>query len=153
MGRRLAASRTSKKSGWMVGSPPEIWTTSGSASLRDDAVEHAFDLVEGLEFGAVGAGLRVADGAGEIAGVVDFEEREAGVLLVVGAEAAVVGAAVFDGGVVAVGHLGGLDEDFAAAAVVVDVVGDEDALEAVLRAALEHETLSSSKTILASMRR
>ena len=70
--------------------------------------------------------------------VVDLEEGEAGVLLVVGAEAAVVGAAVFDGGVVAVGHLGWLDEDFAAAAVVVDVVGDEDALEAVLGAALEH---------------
>ena len=69
----------------------------------------------------------------------DFEEREAGVLLVVGAEAAVVGAAVFDGRVVVVGHLRRLDEDFAAAAVVVDVVGHEDALEAVLGAALEHE--------------
>jgi hypothetical protein len=54
------------------------------------------------------------------------------VLLVVGAETAVVGAAVFDGTVVAVRHLGGLDEDLAAAAATVDVVGDEDALEAVL---------------------
>ena len=110
----------------------------GLGFVGDDAVEHAFDLVEGFVLGAVGAGLRVADGAGEVAGVADLEEGEAGVLLVVGAEAAVVGAAVFDGGVVAVGHLGRLDEDFAAAAVVVDVVGDQDALEAVLRAALEH---------------
>ena len=112
---------------------------SGCGFVGDDAVEHALDLVERFELGAVGAGLRVADGAGEIAGVADFDEREAGVLLVVGAEAAVVGAAEFDGGVVAVGHLGGLDEDFAAAPVVVDIVGDQDALEAVRGAAFEHE--------------
>src|SRR5271155_5285371 len=55
----------------------------------------------------------------------------------VGAEAAVVGASPFDGGVVDLGHFGGLDEDFAAAAVVVDVIGDEDALGAVLGAAFE----------------
>src|SRR6202035_1769143 len=104
----------------------------GLGFVGDDAVEHALYVVEGFVFGAVGAGLRVADGAGEVAGIVDLEEREAGVLLVVGTEAAVVGAAVFDGCVVAVGHLWGLDEDFATAAVVVDVVGDEDALETVL---------------------
>jgi hypothetical protein len=40
----------------------------------------------------VGAGVGVADGAGEVAGVADLEEGEAGVLFVVGAEAAVVGA-------------------------------------------------------------
>ena len=33
----------------------------------------------------------------------------------------------------------GLDEDFAAAPVVVHVVGDQDPLEAVLRAPFEHE--------------
>ena len=53
-----------------------------------------------------GPDSRVADGAGEVAVVGDFEEREAGVLLVIGAEAAVVGAAVFDRRVEAVGHLG-----------------------------------------------
>jgi hypothetical protein len=58
-------------------------------------------------------------------------------LFVVGAEAAVVGASPFDGSVVDLGHLGRLDEDFAAAAVVVDVIGDEDALGAVLGAAFE----------------
>ena len=56
----------------------------------------------------------------------------------VGAEAAVVGAAVFDGGVEAVGHLGWLDEDLAAAAVVVDVTGDQNAFETMLGATLEH---------------
>ena len=82
---------------------------------------------------AVGAAVGVADGAAQVAVVGDFDEGEAGVLFVVGAEAAVVGAAPFDGSVVALRHFGRLDEDFAAAAVVVDVVGDEDAFGAVLR--------------------
>ena|ERR1700677_2060216 len=55
----------------------------------------------------------------------------------IGAEAAVVGASPVDGGVVDLWHLGGLDEDFAAAAVIIDVIGDEDALRAVLGAAFK----------------
>jgi hypothetical protein len=113
----------------------------GLSFVSDDAVEHALDLVKRLELGAMGSRLRVADGAGEIASIADFEQRETGVLLVVGAESAVVGAAEVDGGVVAVGHLGGLDEDFAAATVVVHVVGDQHALEPVGGAAFEHEDL------------
>jgi hypothetical protein len=58
-------------------------------------------------------------------------------LFVVGAEAAVVGASPFDGSVVDLWHLRRLDEDFAAAAVIVDVIGNEDALGAVLGAAFE----------------
>jgi hypothetical protein len=110
----------------------------GFCFVGDDAVEHAFYLVEGFVFGAVSAGLGVTDWTGEIAGVADFEEREAGVLLMIGTKAAVIGATPFDGGVVTVGHFRGFDEDFAAAAVVVDVIGDEDALEAVLGATFEH---------------
>jgi hypothetical protein len=106
--------------------------------VADDAIEHSGDLREGSVFSAVLTAARIADGAGEVAGVADFDESEAAVLLVVGTEAAVVGAAVFDGGVVDHGLLGSLDEDFAGAAVVVDVVGYEDAGVAVLRAALEH---------------
>ena len=109
--------------------------------IRDDAVEHALDLVESLELATVGSGLRVADGTGKIAGVADFQERQAGVLLVVGAEAAVVGATEVDGGVVAVGHLGGLDEDFATAPIVVHVVRDQDPLEAMAGATFEHEDI------------
>ena len=74
----------------------------------------------------------VADGAAQVAVVVDLDERQAGVLLVVGAQAAVVGAAPLHGVLKCVGHLRRLDEDFAAAAIVVDVVGDEDALRAML---------------------
>jgi len=109
--------------------------------VSDDAVEHAFDLVERFELRAMGSGLRVADGAGEIAGVADFEQRQAGVLFVVGAESAVVGTAELDGGVVAIGHFRGFDEDFATAAVVVDVIGHQDTLEAVGGATFEHEDL------------
>lgn len=57
----------------------------------------------------------------------------------VGAEAAIVGAAELDGGVEVLRHLGWFEEDFAAAAVVGHIVGHEDAGEAVLRTALEHE--------------
>jgi hypothetical protein len=95
-------------------------------------------LRERAIFGAVLTTARVADGTGEVAGVADFDEGETTVLLVVGAEAAVIRAAIFYGGVVDHGLLGGLDEDFAGAAVVVDVVGYEDAGVAVLRAAFEH---------------
>ncbi len=92
---------------------------------------------ESAELLALGAAGGVADGAAQVAVVADLDEGEAGVLLVVGAEAAVVGASPLDGSVVDLGHLGWLDEDFAAAAVVIDVVGDEDSLRAVLRAAFE----------------
>jgi hypothetical protein len=109
----------------------------GLELVGNDAVEHGLNLREGAVGGAMGATGGVADGAGEVAVVGDFEEGEAGVLLMVGAEAAVVGAAVADRGVVAGGHFGRLEEDFATTAVVGDVVGDEDALKAVGGAALE----------------
>jgi hypothetical protein len=95
-------------------------------------------LRERAVFGAVLTAARVTDGTGEIACVANFDEGETTMLLVVWTETAVVGAAVFDGGVVYHGLLGGLDEDFAGAAIVVDVVGNEDAGVAMLRTALEH---------------
>ena len=33
-------------SGWMVGSPPLNWTTSGVALELDEAVQHALDLLQ-----------------------------------------------------------------------------------------------------------
>src|SRR5437660_10557054 len=63
-------------------------------------------------------------------------------LLVVGAQTAVVGASPFHGRVVNERHFRGLDENLPAAAVVVDVVGDEDALSAVLRTALQEVDIS-----------
>jgi hypothetical protein len=49
----------------------------------------------------------------------------------------VIGTAVFNGGVIAIRHFRGLDEDLTAAAVV-HVVRDEDTLKAMLWATFEH---------------
>src|SRR5262249_21737637 len=51
-------------------------------------------------------------------------------------------AAPFHGRVVAQRHLRRLDEDLAAPAIVVDVVGHEDPLAAVVGAVLQHEDLA-----------
>src|SRR6266478_1926523 len=107
------------------------------ALVPNNSVQHLFDLREGAELLALGTTGGVADRAAQVAVVTDFDEGEAGVLFVVGAEAAVVGTSPLYGRVVELRHLGGLDEDFAAAAVVVDVVGDKDALGAVLRATFQ----------------
>src|SRR6266852_1708440 len=70
-------------------------------------------------------------------------------LLVIGAQATVVRAAPLYGSVVDHGHLGALDENFAAAAIVIDIVGDQHALGAVLRAALEQEDFAVLENDLA----
>jgi hypothetical protein len=113
--------------------------------IADDRIEHFFDLIEGTELLTLRAAGRVANGAAEVAVVANLDQSEAGVLLVVGAEAAVVGASPLDGGVVDLRHLRRLDEDFATAAVVVDVVGDEDFFGTVLRATLEEVNVAILK--------
>lgn len=57
------------------------------------------------------------------------------------AEAAIVRATEVHGGVVAVGHLWGLDEDFATAPIVVHIVRNQDPLEAMAGAPFEHEDI------------
>src|SRR5215813_6090101 len=66
------------------------------ALVADNAIEHELNLLEAAMRQTVRRGFAVTDRAGEIALVGDLDEREAGVLLMVGAEPAVVGAAVFD---------------------------------------------------------
>jgi hypothetical protein len=46
-------------------------------------------------FGALRRGIGKADRAGEIADFVDLDQREAGMLLVIGTKAAIIGAAEF----------------------------------------------------------
>ena len=80
----------------MVGSPPENCTTCGLPSVRDEVVEHLFHFFQrqaeaGSRFGEAQRTLHVA-------GAVDLDDAEAGVLLVVRAEAAIVRAAVLDFG-------------------------------------------------------
>jgi hypothetical protein len=50
-----------KSSGWSVGSPPEICSTSGSPSLRTSAVEHVFDGRQITVAGTVRTAVGVAD--------------------------------------------------------------------------------------------
>jgi hypothetical protein len=123
------------------------------AFIADHGVQHAFHLFERTVQGPIGTAGRVADGALKVAVVGDLDQSEAGVLLVVRAEAAVVRTIPADGHVVVPGHLGGLDENFAATPVIIDIVRHEDALGSMDRAALEQVTLPSSNTILPSARR
>ena len=88
------------------------------------------------------AAARIADRTGEIAGVADLDERKAAVLLMIGTEAAVIGTAVLDWCVINHRLLRSLDEDFAGAAVIVNVIGHKNALMAMLRAALQHPDLA-----------
>jgi hypothetical protein len=60
-------------------------------------------------------------------------------LLMIRAEAAIVRTSPFDGCVIDLRHLRRFDEDLAAAAIVIVIVGDEDLLGPVIRAALHHE--------------
>ena len=113
----------------------------GMAFVANDGIEHFFDEREGPMLQALWATGGITDGATQIAGVGDFDERDAGMLLVVGAEPAIVGTTPFYGRVVDNRHFGTLDENFAAAAVIVDIIGEKDALGTVIGAALEHEDL------------
>ena len=106
--------------------------------IPHDHVEHAFHLLQGPVCRAVGATAGVTDGAVQIANVRDFQQREAGVLLVIRAKATIVRAAVLHGRIPMQRHLRWLDEDLAAAAVIIHVIGHEDTLETMLRAPLQH---------------
>src|ERR1700733_3522784 len=86
----------------------------GMTFVAHNRVEHLFDLRERAELLPLRTARGVADGTAQVAIVADLDEREAGVLFVVGAEAAVIGASPFYGSVVDLWHLGGLDEDFGA---------------------------------------
>ena len=99
IGRRRAAAMISRICGWMVGSPPEICTRSGSPSLAHQRVEHALDLGQAAVGVPLGRGIGEADRAGEVAGLVDLDDGQAGMLLVVGAEAAIPRTAALGAGV------------------------------------------------------
>ena len=140
MGRAFASSMIAKKSGCTVGSPPEICTTSGG--FRCSPLRRAFfRSARAGDAPGVPAASRVANGAAQIAGVGNFDKRQTGVLLVIGAPAAIVGAAPFYRRVVDYRHFRPLDENFAAAPVVIDIVGDQHSLGAVFRASLQQKYL------------
>src|SRR5262249_44903066 len=119
------------------------------AFIPHDGVEHLFDLLEAAELLALRPALCVADRAFQIAVVADFYERQTRMLLMVRAQPAIVRAAPLDRRVVTIRHLRRFDEHFARAAVIIDVVGDEDAFCAVLRAAFEQKDISVLENDLA----
>ena len=114
----------------------------GTAFVAHDGVQHAFDGLEVAKLVALRTAGCVADRALQVAVIADFHQREAGVLLVIGAQSAVIGTAPFHGRVVVIGHLRRLQENFPAAAVIVHIIGNEDALVSMNSAALEHEDVA-----------
>ena len=93
IGRRFAAAMISRICGWIVGSPPEICSRSGSPSDATSASIMRSISASGRCAVLLRGGIGEADRAGEVAGLVDLDQRQAGMLLVVRAEAAVIGAA------------------------------------------------------------
>src|SRR5256885_16675693 len=113
--------------------------------VADHGIEHFFNLFQIAELLALRAARGVTNGTAQIAVVANLDQRQAGMLLMIAAKAAVIRASPFDGGVIDERHLGRLDEDFTAAAVIIHIVGDENSLVPVSRAALEHENLAILK--------
>ena len=125
------------KTGGDGGLAPEICTTSGSPSWQrwHPAWFHSCQRVV---FAAVRAAVGKAYGAIEVAGAVDFYDGQAGMLHVVGAKPAVVGAAVVHFAVEALRHFGFFHKHFAPEAVVFGIVADEHALHAVVGTPFVH---------------
>src|SRR5258708_38976300 len=110
--------------------------------VAPDGVQHLLNQSQVTKLLALGPARRVTRRAAQVAVVTNLYQRKARGLLMVGAEAAIVGASPFHRRVVNEGHLRRLDEDFAATPVVVDIVGDQYALMTVFRAALEQIDVS-----------
>src|SRR5713226_4385446 len=121
----------------------------GLSFVAHDSVEHFFDERERAMLEPLRAARGVTHGATQVAGVGDLDEREAGMLLVIGAQAAVVRAAPLHRSVVDHGHFGAFDEDFAATPVIIDIVGNQHAFGAVLGAALQQEDFAVLENDLA----
>jgi hypothetical protein len=69
----------------------------------------------------------------------DLQQREAGMLLVVGAKSAVIRAAVFHRRVIGKRHFRRFEKNLPAAFVIINVIRDQHLLPAMLRAALGQE--------------
>src|SRR5260221_2270448 len=113
----------------------------GMPLVPHHGVQHLFDQGERAMFGAFRAAARVAHWATKIARVGDLHERKAGMLLVIGAQAAVVGAAPLYRCVVYQWHFRLFDEHLAAPPVIVNVIGYQYTLSSILGTALEEENL------------
>ena len=93
IGRRLAAAMISRICGMDRRLAARELQQVRLALGCDQRIHHALDLGQRPVRGALGGGIGEAHGAGEVAGLVDVDQRQAGMLLMVGAEPAVIGAA------------------------------------------------------------
>src|SRR5215467_12784021 len=110
--------------------------------VGNDRIEHALDLRQASERLPLWPARGVADRALQIAKIADFDQRQTRMLLVIRAQAAVVGTSPFHWRVIADRHFGWFDEHLAASPVIIHVVGDEDSLAAMLGAVLQQEHLA-----------
>ena len=113
----------------------EVWMESGFATrdldyigfefIFDHGIEHVDDVLEcSVVFLALWSAVRITNGALEVAVVGHLNQRQAGVLLMRRAEAAIVGATILHRRVPAFGHLARLDVDFAASTIVICIIGE-----------------------------
>ena len=105
------------------------------AFARDQRVQHSFDLGQRREARPRRRGIGKAHRAGQIAMLGDLDQRQAGMLLVVGAQAAIVGAAEFGMPLKRQRPVAGLDEILAQAPIG-GVRRHKRRLDAMLLAAL-----------------
>src|SRR3954465_14304024 len=90
----------------------------------------------------LGTACGIANWAAQIAVITNFDQGEAGMLLMIGAQAAIVRTAPFNRRVVNLRHLRRLYINFTAAPVVFHIVSDQNSLVTMLRATLQHEDLA-----------
>ena len=109
------------------------------ALVANHRVDQTLDMIKRPVLVARWTAACVADGALEVAAIGNLHERQARVLLMIGAEPAVVRATPADRCVERQRHLRRFDEDFTAPPVVLDVVRHQHPLRTVRRAPLEHE--------------
>ena len=110
----------------------------GLPLIPDDRVDQPLNVVDRPVLRTRWAAACVADGALQVAMIGDLDERDARVLLMIGAQPAVIRTAPLDGGVEHTRHLRRLDEHFPALPVVVHIVCQEHAFGSMRWARLEH---------------
>ena len=93
-------------------------------------------------------GVGEADRAGEVAGLIDFDDREAAVLLMIGAKAAVEGTAGLGTGLRGQRPVAGL-QPVLLLAPIIKVVADQRFLDAMSRQRFRYQTQSDSMMTLA----
>ena len=108
-------------------------------------LNHLLDFIQWAIARLVRAALRITDRTVEVAVIVDFNQRQAGVLFMISAEAAIIRAAPLHRRIKDIRHLRRFDKNLAAAAVVINIIGQQNFFTAVPGTPLQHEYLAVLK--------